>query len=353
MEIIEYQIQQGDTLESIAEKYNITVEELVDYHNQHCGITQQVIGSEIPFHINSISINKDWLIGSIDTINEIEDYQFFQNFIYRAELTVATKLENAIIDNTTYKSQYNVKLDQKRNFVSVILDENHVFSSPELVQKGMELIADIDKIKCNSIFQISQETGEIIKILNYDEIIKNWNRFKSKFNSTNSVMNLSKTQQDIHDFITTVESLIIPEKNLIRDYDTKMFYDVFFNQFLVGKGDFSEGFSKTFYSTIFDQQPVSLNFTSSIIEENEDVLKVRRVSSMNLDSLNLEKIIKLYDERIKPSVKYNFYEYKYSFRETLIWNKKENILQDSHITVIEEVKNNVQLLIDFNLKLIE
>ena len=78
MEIIQYEIQQGDTLKSIAEKYNLTVKELVDFHNQNCGITQQIIGSEIPFHINSISINKDWLIGSIDTINEIEDYQFFE-----------------------------------------------------------------------------------------------------------------------------------------------------------------------------------------------------------------------------------------------------------------------------------
>ena len=54
MEIIEYQIQQVDTLESIAEKYNITVEELVDYHNQHCGITQQILGDKIPINVNLI-----------------------------------------------------------------------------------------------------------------------------------------------------------------------------------------------------------------------------------------------------------------------------------------------------------
>lgn len=132
-----------------------------------------------------------------------------------------------------------------------------------------------------------------------------------------------------------------------------MFYEVFFNSFLVGKGDFTESYFKTYYSTIFDQLPITLHFISTIIEENEDIVKVRRVSEMDKDTIDLRKIIKLYDERIKPMVKYSFSEYKYSIRETLIWNKKENILQDSHITVIEEVKNNVQLLIDFNLKMIE
>lgn len=353
MEIIEYKIKKGDTLESIAKEYNISTEELVSFHNKNCGITQQIIGNEIPFHSKIIIMNKQWNVWSIRSINEIEEFIFSQNFNYRTDLTVATKLENSIIDNTTYKSQYNVKIDDRRHFISVILDESHVYSSPELVQKGMELIADIDKIKCNSIFQISQDTGNVIKILNYNEIIDNWKKFKLNFNNVKSVMNLAKAQQDINDFITKVESLIIPEQNLINDYKTKMFYEVFFNQFLVGNGDFSEGHSKTFYSTIFDQEPVKLNITSTVIEENEEIIKVRRVSTMDASTINLEKMINLYDERIKPSVKYNFSEYKYSYRETLIWNKKENILQDTHITVIEEVKNNVQLLIDFNLKLIE
>ncbi|WP_419870739.1 LysM peptidoglycan-binding domain-containing protein [Chryseobacterium sp. CT-SW4] len=353
MEIIKYEIEVGDTLQSIAEKFNVKVNDLITFHNSLCGITQQIIDHHFPVHLSHLFLDKKWSIPSIASIDEVDRHEFKQDFKYRTEFVVATKLESILVDNSTYKSQYHVKLDDERKNIAVIMEENHVSSSPALVQKGMQLIADIDKIKCNSMFQVSPENGKIIRVLNYDEIISNWKKFKSNFNRQKTVMNFSKSQQDIDNFITTVESLIIPEQRLIKDYDTKMFYEVFFNSFLVGKGDFSEGYSKTFYSTLFDQEPVVLNFTSTIIEENEDIIKVRRVSEMDPAAINLKKIIRLYDERIKPAVHYSFSEYKYSIRETLSWNKNENIWQDTHITVIEEVKNNVQLLIDFNLKLIE
>jgi len=74
---------------------------------------------------------------------------------------------------------------------------------------------------------------------------------------------------------------------------------------------------------------------------------------MDYPSLNMKNIVRLYDERIKPMVQFSFSEYNFSYRETLIWNKKENVLQESHVTAIEEVKNNIQLLIDFKLKRFE
>lgn len=58
MEILEYKIQKGDTLESIAEMHGISVKELVDFHNRNCGATQQILWNKIPIHVTLLFINK-------------------------------------------------------------------------------------------------------------------------------------------------------------------------------------------------------------------------------------------------------------------------------------------------------
>lgn len=354
MELKEYKIQKGDTLESIAAKHQISVKELLNFHNQYSGITQAIYSTKIPFHIKTVLIDPDLFILSENTDHSsINNIRINKNYMYRTEMTVGTILEGIMVDNSTYKSQYRVGLSNNNLQSSVVLEESHVTSSPKALQAGMELLAEVDEIKCNSIFKVNSQTGKIENIINYKEIISNWDKFKNGLSSRNTILKLSQNQKDIVDFVKGVEALIKPENNLIQDYYSKMFYEVFFTEHLVGEKDFTRSYYKAFYSTLFNNEEITLNFTASLIEENDDVLKVRRVSELDASNLNMNKIVALYDERYKPMVKYNFSEYNYSYRETLIWNKKDDILQESHITVIEEVKNNIQLLIDFKLKKVE
>lgn len=66
-----------------------------------------------------------------------------------------------------------------------------------------------------------------------------------------------------------------------------------------------------------------------------------------------EFLEKQYDNKFKPIVKYRFSEYNFSVRERCIINTDENWIESSDITIIEEVKNNVQVLIDYKLRKIE
>jgi len=59
MEYTTYKIQQGDTLESIAERQGCTVKQLVQFHNQHAEMTQQIYGTHIPLHIEKLYINDE------------------------------------------------------------------------------------------------------------------------------------------------------------------------------------------------------------------------------------------------------------------------------------------------------
>ena len=78
MEIFENRIKKGDTLESIAKEYNITVDELVDFHNKNCGITQQIIGSDLPFHLEFLALSsnsfKNFVVDNIEKGHNLLNY---------------------------------------------------------------------------------------------------------------------------------------------------------------------------------------------------------------------------------------------------------------------------------------
>ena len=52
-------IQKDDTIKSIAEKYQLEIDELLSFHNSKVGITQQLFGEPIPFHIGEVYISFD------------------------------------------------------------------------------------------------------------------------------------------------------------------------------------------------------------------------------------------------------------------------------------------------------
>lgn len=353
MNLVNYKIKGGESLETIAAHFNTSVKELVVFHNKNAVMTQQIYGKEIPIHVRHLIVNPIITINENTSAEDLEEIHFNRNFLYRTEMIVGTVLEQVMVDNSTCKSQYKVGLDQNNTLAGVQLQEVHVQSSPQIMQAGMELIAEIDKIKCNSVFRLNADSGKIEKIINYKAIMKEWDHYKDGLESRKTVLKMSQNKKDIDDFIAGVETIIKPEKNLIEDYYNKMFYELFFTKHLLGNTDFLQEYSRTYYSTLFDKEEVILKFTSTVLEETDEILKIRRVSEMDYPSLNMGRIVELYDERIKPMVQFNFSEYNFSYRETLVWNKKESVLQESRVTVIEEVKNNIQLLIDFNLKRIE
>ncbi len=59
MNFIQYKIQKKDTLQTIAEKQQISVKELVDFHNQHSGMTGVIIGNALPIHLEHIIVSKE------------------------------------------------------------------------------------------------------------------------------------------------------------------------------------------------------------------------------------------------------------------------------------------------------
>ena len=354
MEIIEYEIQQDDTLASIAEKHNITVEELVNFHNQHCGITQQIIGNEIPFHVMLILIN-DFINEDISESNTNVQIAHDYQARYRCEQSVMTYVGDIMMNHADTKREFFVNKYQENgeSLVKVELIENIIETYPEQMNEAVELMSDIDLIACNLETGLDSHSGKIKYIKNYNEVLEKWKRHKNNLASKYSYLRNPTSSNDLKTFITIYDDIFNHQEKLISWVNTKMFFDLFFDKYLVTNKKLTDDFKRTAYSQLFEGLPVQLNFRQDIIDETPETINLRKVSEMQDGGYDIDSFKKIYTEKFLPLVKYKFSEFKLSCRENSTYDLVDRWITKSDVTIIEEIKNNVKIMITYKLTKIE
>ena len=221
------------------------------------------------------------------------------------------------------------------------------------MQDMMNLMSAIDNIKCGALIQPNAATGKIESILNKDVIVAKWLEFKAQLINKYDFIRDKKTRAEVDQLIAALDYQITSERSLIIDLDTKMFFDLFFDKYLVGKDDFSSPYKPNFNSQIFNDVPLDLTIQPMIISESPDTVEITRLSKLNKDADLLNQIEARYNERIKPSVGYKFSTYDFSFRTNVSISTKENLINEAGMTITEEIRNNVQVLTSYTLKRVE
>ena len=350
MEIIQYEIQQGDTLKLIAEKYNLTVKELVDFHNQQCGITQQIIGDKIPIHVISLLIKKE--------NNEVEAEDIIgddSHARYRCEQSVMTYVGDIMMNHADTKREFFVNKYQENgeSLVKVELIENIIETYPEQMNEAVELMSDIDLIACNLLTDLDFRSGKIKNIKNHNEVLEKWKIHKNNLTEKYSYLRNPTSSNDLKNFINIYDDIFKHQEKLISWVNTKMFFDLFFDKYLVSNKGLFDPFTRTAYSQLFEGLPVQLNFRQDIIGETPQTINLRKVSEMQDGGYDIDSFKKIYTEKFLPLVKYKFSEFKLSCRENSTYDLVDRWITKSDVTIIEEIKNNVKIMITYKLTKIE
>lgn len=351
MELKKYKIQRGDTLESIAAKNGSSIKELIAFHNQNCGVTETILSDYLPLHLENIYLE----IKTEGEQKESNTIATGDKARYRAEQTVITKINGIIQNHADTKREFFVIKENHNNrlLIKTALVENTIKVNPAALQDVMNIICEIDLLKCDAILEPDPKTGKIKKIQNHEEIIKRWKNYKSNLESRFGFIRSDTTKNDFKHFIDASENVIINEDNLKRDFNAKLFFDLFFDKYLVSQDKLFAPFSRKLNSQLLENIPVELKFRQDILSETEDIVNVRKVGELNKNSLNIDGLKKSYDERYLPMVGYKFSEYNFSIREHATIDLTNKWIENSEVTIIEEVKNNVQILISYKLKKIE
>ena len=189
----------------------------------------------------------------------------------RCEQTIITKLNGAPACTITIKSNYqferveNMKRPAMNAYCKLI--EQFVSVYPPSYQQPLEMIIDLERLKCESVFDIDMQTGKIAGIVNHNEIVNKWNDYKNSLLNKYSFLRSADTKESVNTFIESVEKAITNEELLMAEFYDKMLFMLLFDGYLVGKPNYSAPYDTDFPSQLFQGVKFPMTLTPRIQKE--------------------------------------------------------------------------------------
>lgn len=276
---------------------------------------------------------------------------------YRCEQAIITKLNGIPACTITIKSDYqferaeNMKRPAMNAYFKLI--EQFVSVYPPSYQQPLEMIVDLEKLKCESVFDIDMETGKVAGIVNHDEVVSKWNDYKVELLDRYSFLRSVDTKESVNAFIESVEKVITNEELLKTEFYGKMIFMLLFDGYLVDKPNYTAPSNIDFSSQLFQGVKFPMTLTPHMQKESPEAVIYDLKSSIPDSVKHLENIRKEYDDRFKPAIQYSFSEYNAQFYSHVLLNEGENYIKEAESHIIEEVLNNVSLTIQCNIRAID
>lgn len=286
-----------------------------------------------------------------------KEYVEFQQVRYRNEQIVAMKINGMPVSTNRLKTDYTVeKVYNSRHDIMQIafnIDDNIVSVFPTQYQAGMDMVVDLEKIKCKAVINVDINTGHIGEIVNHKEVVEAWEDYKEHFRDKYKFLRSSATQNAVQQFLETQDKLILDQEMMKAEMNSKMFYMLVFDHYLVGKQEYNEPYAITFPSQLFKGISFPMTMTPKIHQESPNKVVYDRNGSVDEHATSSSDIVQFYDEQFKPTIQYKFTQYRASFniRETV--NEAERHIENAEVRLIEEVVNNIDLTILCKLRKIE
>lgn len=349
MELIKYEIKKGDTLKSIAEKQGISIEELVNFHNLYCGTTNFIIGNKLPIHLQTILLEKK----TKEEINKtIEDRKFPQKARYRCEQFNTTKVEDRISFHCNTKKEYTVEKNTDNTRAKVKLKEYLYKINPENMSLAIEAVKELEFDKEDVVLALNKD-NTIKEVVNFSQIKEKWESFKPKLAASEFYRQVEKINSKAAEDIIKGGALEFEnETNLRKTYDKSLLYHVLFNDYDAHKKREKNDILK-FISQMFVSIPIELELQHTIIKEDDYFVEYRTVGTLLKDKIDTSVLKDQYNKFYKPIIEYSFTEYNYDYRIRRMVDKRTGTIVNASALMKEEVKNNYQLLTQFDLKQIE
>ncbi|RAJ31879.1 hypothetical protein [Pedobacter cryoconitis] len=273
---------------------------------------------------------------------------------YRSEQLVLIKVDGIIENHAETKLEYKIEkiVHDDQFLVKVNLTDQIVNMQPNHLQEGFDLMSKIDLIKSNARLLVNQQTGKIASIENIDEIRNNWFAFKQEVEANTSFVKSEEMKTSIANYLSNTE-LQFTNENLLQDFQVRPFFELFFSAYLISDKLAVKNETKLYYSQLFDRLPVELDILATIVNETPDTINILKDATLNRENLNLSAFVKIYDERYKPRIGYKFDEYSFEHHTQVSYNLKDNLLADATMNIVETVKNNIEVFVDYKLMRID
>ncbi|EJM4181754.1 hypothetical protein NOJ95_004353, partial [Salmonella enterica] len=215
---------------------------------------------------------------------------------YRVEQEVSIRLNRIPVNNTIVKTDYTVKHNYNEPlFYSVHVDDHISKISPNAHQDLLDIMKSVDIIKSNVDLLINASTGKPETIKNHDVIINKWNIFKENFLKENEFIRAKVTRQNIQDFVSVFDEQINSCEQLLIGLDSQIFFNTFFDYFLVNMQTFESNLTMNYHSQLFKGIVTPLIVNQKILRETSEKVLIRKMStSVSESNINIGEIKKQY-----------------------------------------------------------
>lgn len=351
MEYIQYEIQKGDTLESIARMHNTTVKELIRFHNDHCGTTQMIRSDVWPPYFSRIyMMNPEADMHAASSLPEVSPYA--NSFVYSRQdsrsydVHIKTKvvfLGKEISENETvmqWDLDFNTPKHGYLNKKETGRKSKGSFPEIKLVSTVLNAMNEASD---HLFFQLNP-SGEIETLMNNYEVQKRWKAIKAK-ELTGEIFNIPELtemfrvcDEEFADLMTSLKNnllytlFFIPTGKITLSKDETLFQ-------LSENKALSQFFQPVFI-------PYALQYEA---EEEEGSIKLHLVGSTDKEGLSpqLEEAFKeKYAEISRIPLDFDFNiegYYQYS---------SEGLLRQGRIFVREQVNPNCFYTATYEFKII-
>lgn len=291
----------------------------------------------------------------VDEKNSVNSDISSKQYRYRIEQTLIMKMNGMIVSHGVTKQEYLMQknfVGNKLRSLGFELIENILQFNPKQLETGIELICELDKIKSLVDIEPNAETGKMGGIVDKNRALASWKVYKEVIAQKFSFVKSQPEKENISSFIELMENQLNNDMLLLGDYETRIFYDLIFGRYLLGKDNF-DPFEKNYLSNLFPQALVLLKVAPIIKQKNENTINVKQVGVLDKKSIDVDGFNRFYNDNYKPQVGYSFSTYNYSVISNYEYDIIDHIINEADVTITEEVKNNIEVIIDYRLKRIE
>lgn len=354
MEFIKYKIQQGDTLLSIAEQQEISVKELVGFHNENCGMTNVIIANKLPIHLKFIFLKNKEYFESNDK-NSFTENVFSKiskrEARYRTKQINIIKLNDVISAHSAIQCDYYLLLQNKMN-EEIIADVRLDDSIYNFYTQGSEELSDFirssDTVK-NNIIYLLDEKGAIADLLNEETIQQNWHRFKKQLPMNKF---FQKSPSEVLDKIINAGNIEYNSKIiLLKNSNTNLFNKIMFGQYLTKSFNNFEHEQFDTESHFFPQIAFTVDFETTKSSEDKSVVNYTKKGRPKF--VDIDSMILLYEKFYRPQIEFKFTDYLYDIEIDFSVSKEDGLINEASVSISERIKNNMESQVLYELKRVE
>lgn len=264
-------------LEEFSKEYKMTPQEVIQFHNQHCGL-QELLSLNLSKYVQHVYLpSKNY---------EEEDIKVLKSTTLELPTRNEEKEYGVVIKFSPKDLQIHYKIKVKRTLDILTLTKDKTYVNNQKIEQTIEQLFEKANNTLYPLQILTEKNGALSKIVNADEVAERWK--KETFPKLKNYYQSETTDKILQQFDDTFCNLNKKRQFLERN----MFYKLFFLPvYQTYEGFKKESLVQIYHADIAKQINYKIQFwlQKKFTRGNKIALKITGVEDENLFNQNREK----------------------------------------------------------------